>query len=276
MLPPIPTTSTRCGRDTSRDAPVTRLVCLDIDGTLTDGVRGPALPGAVEAVRRVRARHPVRLVTNTTSLPHRVLAEHLADLGLLDRPESLVTPVTVARGVLPARGHASGILLVEPGAREDYAWFREDADGPAVLLGTEGHTMTIADLQPAFRRLLQGGILYTLQRNRYFKKGGELMTDLGPIVAFLAYASGREGENLGKPSQILFDDVAAEAGVSRGEIVMVGDDAEFDVAASITLGMMGVLVRTGKYRPHDESRVAPAPTAALESIEELPRWLGIG
>ena len=251
-----------------------RLVCLDIDGTLTDGVMGPVIPGAAEAVRAIRTRLPVRLVTNTTSVPHRVLAARLMEQELLDEPGSLVTPAMVARRVLPERGHARGLLHVEPAAREDYGWFAEDPAGPAVVLATEGHDLRIADLQPAFRRLLDGGFLYALQRNRYFKKGGELVTDLGPVVAFLSYASGRDAETLGKPSALLFDALAAETRARREEIVMVGDDAEFDVAAPVALGLLGVLVRTGKYRGKDETRVTPPPTATIESIVALPAWLG--
>ncbi len=56
---------------------------------------------------------------------------------------------------------------------------------------------------------------------------------------------------------------------------MVGDDAEFDVAASVALGMQGILVRTGKYRAGDEERVTPAPTATLADVSDLSRWLGI-
>ena len=256
--------------------PDIRLVCLDIDGTLTDGVGGPAIPGTVEAVLAIRRRIPVRLVTNTTSLPHRALAEGLARQGFLDEPAALVTPATVARRVLPEKGHARGILIVEPGAREDFAWFEEDPAGPAVLLATEGHGLGIADMQPAFRRLLEGAAFYTLQRNRYYRKGDELVTDLGPLAAFLAYASGREAETLGKPSPLLFDSVAAQAGVRRQEIAMVGDDAEFDVSASVALGMAGVLVRTGKFRPDDATRFTPRPTAVLDSVADLPAWLGIG
>src|SRR5439155_392455 len=103
-----------------------------------------------------------------------------------------------------SRGH----LYVEPEVREDFEWFQSDPRGPAVVLATEGHDLRIADLQPAFRRLVEGATLYTLQRNRYFRKGGELVTDLGPVAAFLAYASGREAETLGKPSELLFDAVA--------------------------------------------------------------------
>jgi len=256
--------------------PNIRLVCLDIDGTLTDGVMGPVIPGVAEAVRAIRARIPVRLVTNTTSVPHRVLAGRLMEQGLLEAAPSLVTPAMVARRVLPKRGHARGILLVEPEALEDFDWFTEDPDGPSVLLATEGHDRRVADLQPAFRRLLEGANLYALQRNRYFKKGVELVTDLGPVAAFLTYASGREAETLGKPSPLLFDALAEELGVRREEIAMVGDDAEFDVSASVSLGMAGILVRTGKYRAEDDARFTPRPTVVLDSVAELPAWLGIG
>jgi HAD superfamily hydrolase (TIGR01458 family) len=255
--------------------PSIRLVCLDIDGTLTDGVGGPPIPGAVGAVLKIRERLPVRLVTNTTSVPHRVLAEGLIQQRLLDEPASLVTPAAVARRVLPHRGHARGILHVEPAAREDFAWFTQDPVGPAVVLATEGHDLRLSDLQPAFRRLLEGAAFYTLQRNRYFRKGGEFVTDLGPVAAFLTYASGRETETLGKPSPILFDAIGEETGARRGEIAMVGDDAEFDVSASVALGMSGVLVRTGKFRPEDAARFTPQPTIVLDSVVDLPAWLGI-
>lgn len=251
------------------------VVCFDVDGTLTDGVRGPALAGAARALRTIRAAFPVRLVTNTTSVPHAALAKHLVMLGLLEDPGSLLTPATVAARVLPARGHDAGILLVEPGAREDYGWFREDPSGPAVVLATEAHDRRVGDLQPAFRRILDGAAFYTLQRNRYFRRGDELVTDLGPLAAFFRYATGVEAETLGKPSALLYDAVARETEAPRSEIVMIGDDAEFDVSASVALGMRGVLVRTGKYRDGDERRVSPPPTAVLGSVADVPEWLGI-
>ena len=248
-----------------------RVVCLDVDGTLTDGVRGPVLPGAVEAVRRLRGRLPVRLVTNTTSVPHAVLAQTLMDQDLLDAPDHLWTPVLVARQELPARGHDAGILIADPWQRGEYTWFREDATGPAVLLATEAHEWTVGALQPAFRRLLDGAAFYALTQNRYFRKEGLLVTDVGGVSALLAYTAGRPAETLGKPSRLLFEAVARHAGAALREMVMVGDDAEFDVAMPAAHGLTGVLVRTGKYRGGDEAR---APGAfALDSIADLPGWL---
>lgn len=258
----------------SEPAPI-RLVCLDVDGTLTDGARGPALPGAVGAVRALRARGPVRLVTNTTSVPFPALAGHLAEIGLLDRPEHLYTPVMVARRVLPERGHDRGILIADPGQRDDYAWFREEPGGPAVVLATEAHGWRVGELEPAFRRLLDGAAFYTLTRNRYYRVAGEFRLDLGGVAALLAYCGGREPETLGKPSPLLYDAIAREAGVPRASIVMVGDDAEVDVAASVSLGMRGVLVRTGKYRDGDEAKHEPKPTAVVERIDSLIEWLAV-
>ena len=248
-------------------------ICLDVDGTLTDGVRGPALPGAAETVAALRAKHPVRLVTNTTSVPHADLAKFLIGQGLLDAPGHLWTPVLVAKAELPSRGHESGMLIADPGQRADYSWFREDPEGPAVLVATEAHAWRVADLQPAFRRLLDGAAFYALTQNRYFRKDGELVTDVGAAAALLAYAAGRKAETLGKPSRLLFEAVAREAGVQLGDLVMVGDDAEFDVAAPVELGLRGVLVRTGKYRAGDEARGSRQPTATIDSIRDLPGWL---
>lgn len=252
-----------------------KLVCVDVDGTLAEGIDRNALPGMSEALGTLRTALPVRLVTNATSRPHRQLVEHLTGQGLLEDPEALVTPATAARRILAARGHDAGLLLVDARVREDFAWFRQEAEGPAVLLGTEAHDLCIADLQPAFRALLEGAAFYTLQRNRFFRRDGELVTDLGPVAAFLAYASGAEAETLGKPSPLLFQALAAEVGCGLDEVLMIGDDAEFDASGSVALGMQGLLVRTGKYRAGDETRVEPRPTAVLDSVAELPRWLGL-
>lgn len=250
-----------------------RLVCIDVDGTVSDRFRRPTVAGAAAALDALRATRTVRLVTNATSVPHGRLADLLREQGLLHDPDDLVTPASAARRVLVPRGHAAGVLLVDDAARPDFEWFDEDPDGPAVVVATEGHELRIADLQPAFRRLLDGATLYTLQRNRYFRKGEDLVTDLGPVAAFLGYAADREAHTLGKPSGLLFEGLAREAGCALEEVAMIGDDAEFDASGSVRLGMAGLLVRTGKYRDGDEGRVDPPPTAVLDSIADLPAWL---
>lgn len=69
-------------------------VLIDIDGVLT--VSWEPLPGAVEAMRRLRAADvPLALVTNTTSRTRARIAERLADHGFPVGPDDILTAPAV-------------------------------------------------------------------------------------------------------------------------------------------------------------------------------------
>jgi phospholysine phosphohistidine inorganic pyrophosphate phosphatase len=52
---------------------------------------------------------------------------------------------------------------------------------------------------------------------------------------------------------------------------MVGDDIRTDVGAAQAMGLVGALVKTGKFRTADlESDIHP--DAVLDSIAALPAW----
>lgn len=249
-----------------------RAVLLDIDGTITDGVGGPALPGAVAAVKALAARMPVRYVTNATSWSREAIARSLAERGFPMEHGMLITPTVLAARVLGEREEARGVLIAEPSSLSDLVWYTatDPEDARSVLIATEGHDLSIRDLQPAVEALLHGARLYTLQQNRVFRRAGRLVTDLGPVAAFLGYAANRTWENLGKPSPLLFQTLASDLDVNVAELAMVGDDAEFDAAGALRAGCgAGILVRTGKYRAGDETAVVPAPSAVIGGVAEL-------
>ena len=50
---------------------------------------------------------------------------------------------------------------------------------------------------------------------------------------------------------------------------MIGDDAEADVEGAISAGLRGILVRTGKYRPGDESKLRSVPDYVAENLREV-------
>jgi ribonucleotide monophosphatase NagD (HAD superfamily) len=55
---------------------------------------------------------------------------------------------------------------------------------------------------------------------------------------------------------------------------MIGDDAEADVAGALAAGLgAALLVRTGKYRLGDESRVTPAPTDTVTDLAAASGWI---
>lgn len=254
--------------------PAPGALLLDIDGHLTEGVGGAAYPGGPEAVQALSKRLAIRYVTNTTSRSRAELAAALAREGYPAPEELVVTPIAAARRLLEEQGLARGVLIGDERPRSDMEWFeqcRDPADARTVLVASEAHARTIESLRPAVDALRAGARLYTLQQNRVFRRGAELLTDLGPVAAFLGYAADVPWECFGKPSPLLFQSLAGELGVPLERILMAGDDAEFDCSGALRAGVgCAVLMRTGKYQPGDEERVSPRPTHVLDSIADLP------
>jgi HAD superfamily hydrolase (TIGR01458 family) len=249
-----------------------RAVLLDLAGVLYEG-RQP-LPGAVDAVAGLRdAGLRLRFLTNTTRMPRRALLQRINHMGIAIKDEELFTPAQAARAWLDAR-KLSPHLLVYPGFEEDFSHL-SGSEGEAVVLGDAAHGFTYAALNTAFRKLLAGAEFLALARNRSFKdEDGELSLDAGAFVAALEYASRREVVLLGKPAPAFFHAALASIECDGRDAVMVGDDAEADVAGALAAGVgSALLVRTGKYRPGDENNVSPPPSATVENLNMAAQWI---
>ncbi len=117
-----------------------------------------------------------------------------------------------------------------------------------------------------------------LQRNRYWAAADGLQPDAGAYVAALEYATGARALLCGKPDPEFF--AAAAEGLGRGTgaapqaIAMLGDDLWADVEGAQRAGLLGWLVRTGKFRPEalEGSSVVPDrmldSAAAVAALEE--------
>lgn len=245
-------------------APVKGLL-LDVDGVLYQA--DSALPGAPEALTRLRAAHfPFRLITNTTRTPKAALLEKLARLGLAVSEDELVTTGQIARTVIAGDG-ANPFLLVHDNLRVDCPPEAEEPD--SVLVGDAGDGFTYETLNHAFRILLGGGKLYALARNRYFRAADGLDLDAGPFVAALEYASGATAKLIGKPDPAFFLAGIAGLGLAPADMLMVGDDIDADVLGALGAGFRAALVRTGKFREPDAPRAEAAGASVCPSIAEI-------
>ena len=252
-------------------------ILLDIDGVLH--VSGEVIAGAPDAVRALReAGHRVRFVTNNTTRARTQLAEDLRALGVeLDESEVTTTPLAAGKlleglRVLPltmAAVHddlAEHVTLVEDGAE-------------AVLVGgadetaETGEVFAYENLNRAFAALRDGARLVCLHKNRWWQTSRGPLLDAGAFVAGLEYAAASEAEIVGKPTAAYFESALAELQAAPREAIMVGDDVEADIGGAKAIGMRGVLVRTGKFRPASLEDADPQPDAVIDSVVELPGWL---
>ena len=247
-------------------------VLLDLAGVIYEGES--ALPGAHDAVDQLRhAGLSLRFVTNTTRMTKQMVLQRLAKLGVGVTDSELFTPAQGARKWL-ARNDCSPSLLVHPDLVQEFEDGSHRANR-AVVVGDAGEAFSYASLNRAFRELIAGASLIALAKNRSFKDAdGKLSLDAGAFVAALEFASQRTALVLGKPAPGFFEAALASMDCPPEHAIMVGDDAEADVAGALRAGLGdAVLVRTGKYRAGDEERFDPRPTVTVESLSAAVDWI---
>jgi HAD superfamily hydrolase (TIGR01458 family) len=246
-------------------------VLLDLGGVIYVG--SSPIEGALAAVERLRdAGLPLRFITNTTRRSKRQVLADLREMGLHVSSDELLTPALLARAYLEK--HAlSPFLVVHPDLEEDFAGL-PPGRAEAVIVGDAGQHFTYDRLNRAYRKMIDGAELLALAKNRNFKDAdGELSLDAGPFVAALEFAADRKAVLFGKPSADFFNTAVDDLRCRANEVVMIGDDAEADVDGAITCGLRGILVRTGKYRPGDESKLGSQPSHLAENLAEAAAWI---
>jgi len=252
-------------------------ILLDIDGVLH--VSGEAVPGAPEAVQALRDKgHRLRFVTNNTTRARGALAGELQAIGFdLESEDITTTPLAAGKLLQGMRVFA----LTMSSIRDDLAGYVElvDDGADAVLLGGADESEETGDvfsydrLNQAYAELREGARLVCLHKNKWWQTNRGPLLDSGAFVAGLEYAAGVEAEVVGKPTPAYFQAALAEVGATPAEAVMVGDDVEADIGGAKAIGMRGVLVRTGKFRPAALEEAEPQPDAVVDSIADLPAYL---
>jgi HAD superfamily hydrolase (TIGR01458 family) len=245
-------------------------VLLDLSGVLYVGEQ--ALPGAVDAVRRLRLSGlPLRFLTNVTRTPTVSLLERLRGLGFaLDEGELFTAPVAAREYLLAQR--LQPYLLVHPDLRSEFAALSREPYN-AVLVGDAGEGFSYGNMNSAFRLLMEGAPLLAMGNNRYFRAEGGFFLDIGPYVTALEYATGTSALVLGKPARAFFDEAVASLGCETQRAVMIGDDALADVEGALLAGLQGILVQTGKYRPGDEAAIGTGGARVFADISSAVAWI---
>jgi HAD superfamily hydrolase (TIGR01458 family) len=250
-----------------------RAVLVDLDGVLY--VEDEAIAGARDAVQRLRAAGlALRFVTNTTARSRSHTFQKLDRLGFDAGDEELVTPAALAVAHCARHGLRRAALVMNEEVKGDFTGLEEADDAEAVIVGDLGDAFGYDVLNRAFRQVMAGAELIALQRNRYWLRADGLSLDVGPFVAALEYATGREAYVVGKPARGFFDEVLRGLRVEAGAAAMVGDDVESDIGGAMRAGLAGILVRTGKYREDAVRASGIAPSATVDSIADVPSLLG--
>lgn len=250
---------------------------IDLDGVVYES--DAPIDGALDALAWLREHDVSHLfLTNTTSKPRSALVEKLAGYGLELEAGRILTPPVAADRWLAKHRPGPAALFVAPGTLADFGSIPHADKGAgkvaSVVVGDYAERWTFDELNRAFRLLMHDDQpeLVALGMTRYWKAEDGLRLDTAPFVVALSHASGVEPRVLGKPARLFFESALAMLGSDASDTIMVGDDVKSDIGGAQLLGIRGVQVRTGKFRPGDLDGDVD-PDLVIDSIAELPdRW----
>ena len=254
---------------------------LDIDGVMVTSWK--ALPGAVEAVATLADRgFPRMFLTNTTSKSRGEIAAALARCGFDVAPEEILTAAKLTAEYLAQHYPGKRVWVLNEGAiAEDMAGVDltdDPAQAQVVVLGGAGPVFSHQALSQVLGLLLRGVPVIAMHRSMIWSTAQGLSIDTGVYLEGLEKAAGVKIRAIGKPSPLGFRAAVDVMNLEPTQVVMVGDDMHNDVLGAQASALIGVLVRTGKFR--DEALAAlqrdefgPVPDHVIGSIADLPDLL---
>lgn len=245
---------------------------LDLNGVFYVGNR--VLPGAQEAIAALqKGGIPYRYVTNNTTQSTQSMSQSLQAMDLPIEPTEIITAAYAAVLRLRQMDNPKIYPLVAEDAKRDFAEFAwSDTDADVIVVGDIGDDWNYRLMNRAFRLMMKGAKLIALHRGRYWQWEAGLQLDIGAIVAGLEYAADQEAIIAGKPNPFFYKMALDDLGLPSESVVMVGDDIEADVKGAQGVGIKGVLVKTGKYRPHILEKTDIVPDGEIDTIDELTGW----
>jgi HAD superfamily hydrolase (TIGR01458 family) len=250
-------------------------VLFDLDGVLYVGSQ--PIPGAAEAISAIRdSGLPCRFITNTSTQSLASLTAKIQGMGFAIPAEEIISaPQATLRYLQRLDDPVCRFLLAED-VRQDFAGFRQsDTDAEVIVIGDIGDAWSYRLLNEVFNCLMQGAKLIAIHKNRFWQTEQGLQMDIGGFIQALEYASGATTTIIGKPSADFFRIALDDMHVQAENAAIVGDDIDTDVGGGQEAGLMGILVRTGKYRQAYAEASVVKPVLVIDSVSSLPGVLGL-
>jgi len=244
---------------------------IDLDGVLYVG-KNP-VQGARECLERMEGLgYDYRFVSNSTRRCRSSVARRLQSLGYNIDERRIFTPPLAAIDHMKKAAKERCFLLTAGDVHRDFedaGIIVADSDVDFVVVGDAGDRFIFESLNTAMRLILDGAGILALEKDRYWMESDGLVLSTGPFVAALEYATGRKAELMGKPSKDFFRLALEDLGATPKDAAMIGDDILTDVLGAQSMGMKGILVKTGKYRPDEAAASGVKPDLLLDSFADL-------
>lgn len=256
-----------------------KTLVLDLDGTM---YRGPEpIEAGIRLVKAMRSHGvPYLFLTNNSMRTPAQNAEHMQRMGYEG-----VCPEYFYNSAMASAAWARQQLNTQRAAFIGQAGMKEameeegieitDQDPQALFVGLD-KTMDYAGYSRALGHLLKGATLIGTNKDRILAKPGGFEVGNGSVVALFEYASGQKSPDIAKPYAPILDLMLQKHGLSRQDVILVGDNLETDIALGYNNHVKTVLVESGVHTREDIDRLGVIPDQVIGSLDELTAMIEDG
>ncbi len=244
---------------------------FDLDGVLYRGERTVA--GAGETLALIaKAGHQLLFATNDSHRARTGVAEKIRRrTGFPAETDQVATSAMAAANLARSQGVRRPLIIGGPGVYDAISASggvgQVEVDGAdGVIVGLD-YDVSYESIHRAMTVARRGVPFIATNRDSTFPADGFLKPGAGSIVAAVAEAAGRDPVTAGKPEAPMIE--LLEQMIGPGQVIMVGDRPETDVALGKNAGWLTVCVATGVVRSPDEIPHDLTPDAFIESVAEL-------
>lgn len=220
---------------------------FDLDGTLFRGEE--AIPGAADALRRLRARGAqLRYLTNNSTRSQSFYANKLSELGFEVDPSEVFSSGLGTALYLRGQGIETAFVVGEDGLKQTLTGhgIREEFLTPEAVVVGLCRSFTYDLMNEAMQLIRKGArFVATNADATYPVEGGAFIPGSGSVVAAIQTCSETDPFVVGKPNPFLVELVLKDLQLPPDQVLVVGDRMDTDIESGRRAGCPTCLVLTG-------------------------------
>lgn len=243
---------------------------IDLDGTIYMGEN--KIPAGTRFVKRLQDKKiPHLFVTNnTTKTPAQVQARLKEKFAITTTEETIYTATLATLDYMNdmAKGDTA-YVIGESGLKSAiYGSYKRETENPAYVVVGLDNDLTYEKLTIATLAIANGAMFIGTNPDLNIPTERGLLPGAGSINKLLETATRINPIFIGKPNAIIMNKAVERIGISRRDLVMVGDNYLTDIRAGIDNDIASLLVTTGFTKPEEVAELPIAPTHVIASLDD--------
>ena len=257
------------GRDQAKGTASYAHLIVDLDGTLYRGLE--PLPGAVEAMERLRRMHDILFLSNNCNLSAAHVVQRLQRMGFEAEASEVVSSVTLMVRAVNEIGSGLRVLTLTSGDLEsslEEAGHRiVEADQAEVVIVGVDLAVSYEKIAAVLRALLAGAVLIGANADATYPTETGPRPGAGTFVGFARGMGFTPQHMCGKPDPWAVREALALRGFEPApDCLLVGDRLDSDIAGAHAVRIDSALVLTGVSSVEDIERTGIRPTYVCDDL----------